>query len=56
MPLKSTDAYNLMSSAYNLHVVFPTMISHTSLIKMMNKIGPKTLSCGTPLITLTVDE
>ncbi|CAI5767613.1 Calponin-homology (CH) domain-containing protein, partial [Podarcis lilfordi] len=44
----------LVSSA-NL-IRMPLSPSSKSLIKVLNKTGPKTEPCGTPLVTLLQDE
>ena len=45
------ELYSLMSSANNLTEVEVCKLSTISLMKRMNKRGPRTLPCGTPLVT-----
>ena len=46
------ELYSLMSSANNLTEVEVCKLSTISLMKRMNKSGPRTLPCGTPLVIL----
>ena len=45
------ELYNLMSSANSLTVVEGSKESVTSLMKTLNKSGPRTLPWQTPLVT-----